>query len=196
MSPRIFSALFACTFLTGCLHVEPTLLADSIPDAASGYVSGMVAMGKTQGLGYAFAIQSVNGGPEYLLSLGAASHFKAHSGGDVPSAIKLPPGTYKVVTWMVYQTLFNEARFRAPLRGDALIGKPFTVRAGSVVHLGNFVIQSEKEFPEAPRIHWTLKPLMVTESASKVQLAASYPNLVALPFRCLLCADTIFAPPP
>jgi hypothetical protein len=192
MSSLKFSWLAACALLAGCVHVEPNVLADSAPDPSAGYVSAMIAMGKTRGLGYAFAIQPVNGGKEYMLSMGAASHFKAHSGDDVPAAIKLPPGTYKVVTWMVYQTLFNEERFRAPLRKEGLVGKPFTVSAGSVTHLGNFSITTHKEFERAEKMTWILLPLPVTQTLSKSKVAIAYPNLATMPFSCMVCIDTAF----
>lgn len=195
MSYPKFSVMAGCAFLAACVHVEPNVLADVAPDPSAGYVSAMIAMGKTRGLGYAFAIQPVNGGQEYMLSMGAASHFKAHSGDDFPATIKLPPGTYKVVTWMVYQTLFNEERFRAPFKRDGLIGKPFTVTAGSVVHLGNFKITTHKEFEKAEKMTWLLMPLPITQAASKSKLDSTYPNLAPLPYRCMLCIDTILTPP-
>jgi len=178
------------------MHFEPNLAPDSAPDKASGYVSGQVFVGKSKGLGYAFAIEPVGGGPQYLLKLGAGAQFDSSKNSEGLAAIKLPPGNYQVVTWIVYQTMFDEARFRAPFKNDALIGKPFRISAGSVVHLGNFSISvEERKYAPTPSLLWTLNVIPEMQETSEKKFRQSYPNLAPLPFRCMACLDTGFAPP-
>ena len=187
---RIATCLGLLTGLTACVSIEPTLAADAAPNAKAAYVSGEFT--RVPFTGIAYVVESMDGEKQYLLPMGKDT--------ALPSAVKLqtvameiPPGKYRIVQWVTYATITKEVFKRNPVKNPWL-SAPFTLDAGSVLHLGRFIIEGGKTvtYPHV-QMHWSVQPVRITQAEAKDAFGLSYPKLAELPFSCVLCVDV---PPP
>jgi hypothetical protein len=174
--------------LTACVSVQPTLDTDAVPDPKAAYVSGEFSRVKLTGIAY--VVESVDSKTQYLLPMGKDT--------SLPSAVSLqtvamqiPAGTYHIVEWVTYATITKEIFRRVPVKNPWL-SKPFTLKAGSVLHLGRFSIEGGKTVTY-PNVHmqWSVQPQRISLSDAVEAFSLTYPKLANLPISCLLCIDTV-----
>jgi len=155
--------------------VAPT----SAVDPGSGYISGTFT--RSSARGFAFAIRSQEG-KEYFMSLGEDSKAPAEVN-EQTVVIQVPPGTYAVWHWVAYAPSTKAVEMRRPV-DNTVLAKPFTLEAGSVVHLGEFEVEQAKR---ADVSYYSIKPYVAPLAEARAAVARAYPNLASRPFRCLLC---------
>jgi hypothetical protein len=185
---RSMVAVLALAGLVGCASVQPVLVPSAAADPGAGYVAGLFTRMKARG--YAFVVRATEGGAEYVMPLGEDSRLPTQVT-DQTVAIKLPPGTYTVSQWITYATLTREIMSRKAITGSVL-SQPFTVKAGTVVHLGSFDV-SEYTSGYPATTYMRIQPRRFSEAEVRQAFAATYPNLTSQAFRCILCTDTVGA---
>lgn len=190
---RLFRCATAIVLLSGlaaCVSIEPTLDADITPDAKSAYISGEFTRSKFTGIAY--VVESVDGKNQYLLPMGKDT--------AMPSAVKLqtvamkiPPGTYHIIEWVTYATVTKEI-FRRNEVKNPFMREPFTIKAGNVVHLGRFEVDGTRttNYPTT-YMKWSVVPQPIMQSDAQSAFVQTYPKLADLPFRCVMCVDTVMA---
>jgi len=171
------AALLAAT--AGCAEIQPVVAPSSALDPSAAYISGTFTHAKVQG--FAFVLRSAEG-KEYFMSLGEDAKVRTEIDDQVV-AIKVPPGTYAVTHWVTYAPASKAVDLRMPIENRAL-AKPFTVKAGEVVHLGVFDIAQAKR---ADVNYYQILPFVGQRSDAHSALANAYPNLASRPFQCVLC---------
>ena len=98
--------------------------------------------------------------------------------------IQVPPGTYAVMQWVAYDPSTRAVEIRLPV-DNTVLSKPFTLKPGSVVHLGEFEIEQGKR---ADRSYYSIKPAYIASvDEARAAVGKAYPNLATRPFQCLLC---------
>lgn len=174
--------------LTACASVQPTLEADAVPDAQAAYVSGEFTRVPLTGIAY--VVESMDGSNKYLLPMGKDTP-RPSAVDRQTVAMKIPPGTYHIVQWVTYATLTKEVFIRSPV-ANPWMRAPFTLKAGTVFHLGRFTIEGGKSY-SYPSVHfeWAVKPQPVLQSEALAAFSLTYPKLAELPFGCLLCSDSV-----
>ena len=162
-----------------CAEIQPVVVPSSAVDPNAAYVSGTFTHAKVAG--FAFVLRSGEG-KEYLMSLGEDAKMRTQVEDQVV-AIKVPPGTYAVTHWISYAPASKAVEMRMPIENKVL-AKPFTLKAGEVVHLGVFDIAQAKR---ADMNYYQILPFVGTRNDAQAALAQAYPNLASRPFQCVLC---------
>src|SRR5262249_32817657 len=134
-----FAAAALLAALAGCADIQPVVAPSSALDPNAAYISGTFTHAKVKG--FAFVLRSGEG-KEYLMSLGEDAKVRTEIEDQVV-AIKVPPGTYAVTHWINYAPASKAVEMRMPIENKVL-SKPFSVKAGEVVHLGVFDIAEAK----------------------------------------------------
>jgi hypothetical protein len=172
-------AIAAALFATACAEIQPVVAPASVPDPDAAYISGTFTHARVQG--FAFVIRSGQG-KEYFMALGEDARVRTEIE-DKVVAIKVPPGTYSVTHWITYAPSSKAVDLRMPVQNKVL-EKPFTVKAGDVVHLGVFDIAQGKR---GDTNYYQILPYVGTRNEMHAALAQAYPNLATRPFQCVLC---------
>jgi hypothetical protein len=169
----------AWTFF-GCAPVQPSLARDQAPDASAGYIGAVFQVEK--GSDYGFVLVDA-GGREYVLSfsrssdVGGARHF---------SVVAVPPGDYKVAYWL-NDTRVVTSENRREVKNAAL-SKPFPVKAGQVLFLGDFKAKTNVTHGyNVTYVHWSIQPQAITADAVVKQLREGYPRFAQVAVECILC---------
>src|SRR5262249_50451873 len=121
-------------------------------------------------------------GKEYFMALGEDAKVPTEVE-DQTVAIKVPPGTYSVTHWINYAPSSRAVELRLPIQNPVL-EKPFTVKAGDVVHLGVFDVAQAKR---GDMNYYQILPYVGPRAEMQSALARAYPNLASRPFQCVLC---------
>lgn len=172
--------------LAGCANVQPVVATHSAADAGAGYVAGHFT--RMKGRAFAFVLKA-DDGREFTMPLGEDSTLPTEVK-DQTVAIKVPPGQYTVVRWITYATLTREVTSRQPIGSTSVLGRPFAVQPAGVIHLGSYDLShyTQGGYPVITT-HLRIQPRRATQSQLQRAFAETYPNLAALPLRCVLCAS-------
>ena len=164
----------------GCAQIQPVMTPAGGADPAAAYITGTFS--RTSARGFAFAIRNSDG-KEFFMSLGEDRKVPTPVE-EQTIAIQVPPGTYAVMHWVAYDTATKAVEIRRPV-DNAVLAKAFTVRAGEVVHLGEFDIEQGRR---ADTSYYSIKPAYIaSKEEARVSVAKAYPNLASRPFQCLVC---------
>ena len=175
-----FTFIVTAALLCACAEIQPALAPTSTIDPNAGYISGTFS--RTSARGFAFAIRS-SGGKEYFMSLGEDAR-RPSEVNEQTVVIQVPPGTYAVMHWVAYDASTKAVEIRRPVDNNVL-SKPFTLKPGSVVHLGEFDIEQGKR---ADTSYYSIKPAYIASvDEARASVAKAYPNLASRPFQCLVC---------
>ena len=176
LTPRLAFALAAA----GCAQIQPVVAPGAAADPNAAYITGTFT--RTSARGFAFAIRNQDG-KEYFMSLGE-DHAASGRVEEQTVAIQVPPGTYGVWHWVAYEPATKAVEIRHPV-DNPVLAKAFTIRAGEVVHLGEFDIEQGRR---ADTTYYSIKPAYIaTKDEARGLVAKVYPNLASRPFRCLVC---------
>ena len=177
---RTAGAVVLAVAAAGCAQIQPVVAPTSSVDPAAAYITGTFT--RTSMRGFAFAIRNQDG-KEYFMSLGEDR--KAPTQVEEQTvAIQVPPGTYAVMHWVAYDTSTKAVEMRRPV-DNTVLSKAFTVRAGDVVHLGEFDVTQARR---ADTSYYSIKPAYIaTTDEARASVAKAYPNIASRPFRCLVC---------
>ena len=176
---RVACAIVAA-LLCACAEIQPAVSPASAFDPNAGYISGTFS--RTSARGFAFAIRS-SSGKEYFMSLGEDAKRMAEVN-DQTIVIQVPSGTYAVMHWVAYEPSTKAVEIRRPVDNNVL-SKPFTLKPGAVVHLGEFDIEQGKR---ADTSYYAIKPAYIaTVDEARAAVGKAYPNLASRPFQCLVC---------
>ena len=177
---RRTAALAVALMAAGCAQIQPVVTPGSAADPGAAYITGTFS--RTSARGFAFAIRNSDG-KEFFMSLGEDR--KAPTTVEEQTiAIQVPPGTYAVMHWVAYDAATKAVEIRRPV-DNVVLAKAFTVRAGDVVHLGEFDIEQGRR---ADTSYYSIKPAYIaTKEEARVSVAKAYPNLASRPFQCLVC---------
>ena len=172
--------LAAVATLCACARIQPAVAPTSAFDPGAGYLSGTFS--RTSARGFAFAIRH-SSGKEYFMALGEDTSRPA-AVEEQTIVIQVPPGTYAVMHWVAYEPSTKAVEIRRPVDNNVL-SRPFTVGAGSVVHLGEFDIEQGKRGDTS---YYSIKPAYIASAEeARAAVAKAYPNLASRPFQCLVC---------
>src|SRR5512133_2999625 len=177
-------AALAPLLVASCVGVTPTLPNPAKPGAAAGYVAGFLSRGDGEGV----ALELVGGksGRAYMLDF-------EHAETARPQMIEVPPGTYRVASWVT----FNFARERVreqEVPAAHVLARPFTIGAGQVVVLGALEAtttvwrEPAKGYSEKFTKYWEVLPKRITEAVAVAGVREAFPGFAAAPVTCLLCA--------
>lgn len=188
---RYLGLLLGALVLSGCASIHPAVDNTAAPVATSGYVAGGFSRNKSNG--FAFIIRSLDSDKEYGMSLGEDSALPSEVDNQVV-AIALPPGRYEIAQWMTYATLTKEKIKTSPMTNKYLAA-PFTVKAGSVVYLGDFSLQTTRTYSyPTTYTNWSIRPQQLTTSLARRKFYATYPKFDQLTVECRLCQETFTNP--
>jgi hypothetical protein len=174
------AAFILCLAAAACAQIQPVVAPGSPADPSSAYITGTFTRASARG--FAFAIRNQDG-REYFMSLGDA---RGAPGAveEQTIAIQVPPGTYGVWHWVAYEPSTRAVEIRRPV-DNPVLAKAFTVRAGEVVHLGEFDVEQGRRGDTS---YYSIKPAYIaTREEARGSVAKAYPNLAGRPFRCLVC---------
>jgi hypothetical protein len=172
--------LIVAALLGACAEIQPAVAPASAFDPNAGYISGTFSRASARG--FAFAIRS-SSGKEYFMSLGEDTKQPTEVN-DQTIVIQVPPGTYAVMHWVAFEPSTKAVEIRRPVDNNVL-SKPFTLKPGSVVHLGEFDVEQGKR---ADTSYYAIKPAYIaTVDEARAAVGKAYPNLASRPFQCLVC---------
>jgi hypothetical protein len=180
MRTRRLAVLVATALLPACVSVAPTLRPDAAPASEAGYVAGLFT--KRSGWGFGLGIVNGDTGQEFVIP------FERDGGGSAEEAqavaIAVPPGSYRIASWMSYASLTHERSAKREVPADHPLGRSFTLAPGQVVLIGAIAAASEVTYP---KIRWRIDPRAVSEVNALATFRAAYPAFAAAPVTCLLC---------
>lgn len=180
--------LLACSFpaitaalVAGCVSYSPTVDTSSIPKPGMAYLTGIFVDTSAQSSG---ALVHRQLGVSFENQETKTQHTVAfqREGRDY-QLVEVPPGTYRVASWFMANTL-NEVLVRGKPQG-ALFTREFKVTAdqvhflghytgsGTVTQSGNMIYRNAQLRPER------IAPL----STDREAFAARYPNFAKLPMK-------------
>ena len=189
LSLKYTATAFALITLTGCANLQPILPKNAPLETNSAYVAGTFS-GETYH-GFAFVIQSLDNHKKYYLSM-SGNQFIGRQQDHLTTAIKIPAGRYTIKQWLTYERLLREVVVRKPVHEHPVLGKPFQLKAGDVLHLGSYDLDEKIERSYASNTYFFfIKSELLTQQMVQEQLSNAYPSLAQQPFSCLFCIDTI-----
>lgn len=189
LSLKYTATAFAFITLTGCANLQPILPRTAPLEANSAYIAGTFS-GETYH-GFAFVIQSLDNQKKYYLSM-SGNQFIGRKQDHLTTTIKIPAGHYTIKQWLTYERLLREVMVRKPMDEHPVLGKPFQLKAGDVLHLGSYDLEEKIENRYASNTYFFfIKPELLTQHMVQEQLSNAYPSLAQQPFTCLFCIDTI-----
>ena len=177
------------SLLAGCASLAPTVSKSDQADAHSGYVAGLFSR---SGMSFALVIRSTDGQREYVMPMGEDTRWPAKLT-DSTTAIRVAPGTYAVSEWFTYATVTKETISRVP-NDVGTLARPFTVEAGSVTHLGQFLVESQRMRTADRRVlryHMRVHPVPAAAPAILDSFARAYPGLASQRINCLPCSGSL-----
>jgi hypothetical protein len=180
-SSPLLAAALASAVLSGCVLTTSTVPATATPGAGSGYVAGLFA--RTDGHAFGFELRNAATGRVYVLPSERSERAPGENGTQAVM-IEVPPGTYRVTSWVTYGALAHELAGRKKLSPDDALGRPFELEAGGVVLVGSIAASETRDYP---RTSWTLVPLPLTPASAAAALRDAFPGFAGAPTACLLC---------
>lgn len=176
-SPSTAAAIATLLLLAACVPLQPTLQSTARPGAA-GYVAGFLRRGEGEG----FALRlTETGGKEYFIP------FERNAADAEPKSrpvmIEVPPGTYRIASWVTYN-FAHERVAQQDVPEKHALGRPFTLAAGQVLLLGALEASTVHSIR---RVDWAVQPLLITEPAAVAAFREAYPAFAHLPVTCLMC---------
>ncbi|BBB68441.1 hypothetical protein UNDYM_4188 [Undibacterium sp. YM2] len=159
--------------LSGCVTLEPVLQVADKPKSDVGYVAGAFVF--SGGGSYALGVTNVNGGEEFVLPFIDPAVYKTMTRVaqlDRVTMIQLPPGRYRVSSWLIYDYLTKEKVAKKTLPENER-GLEFTVTPGRVRYLGKF---SGMTTPSGFRTQFRVESQRITAKDLSLLLEVSYPN--------------------
>jgi len=178
---HLLAATLGSAALSGCVLVTSTVPGNARPGAGSGYVAVLFA--RTEGNAFGFEIRNAATGRVYVLP----SEREPRADGDTGSqavVIEVPPGTYRITSWVTYGAIAHGLAGRKKLPPDHPLARPFTVTAGGVLLLGSIAASETRDYP---RTFWALVPLPMTPAAAEAAFRAAFPGFAGAATTCLLC---------
>jgi hypothetical protein len=132
------------------------LVGCAVFEDSSAYVAGNFTLRRAKYV-TAFVLTDQQSGREYLLPFTARTHF--HDGHNETRLLRLPPGTYRVTHWVVFDgPAAGEPAFRSEMKPSQLT-RPFTLRERQLLFLGSFVADNQKsggDFSSTTSGTWTV----------------------------------------
>jgi hypothetical protein len=179
-NPRVRAALVAAALvLPACVSVAPTLGTQAKPTPGAAFVAGLFA--KRSGYGFGLGIVNGDTGQEFVIPF---QRDDASGEGAQAVAIEVPPGSYRVASWMSYAWLTHERSAKKDIPAEHPLGRTFRLAPGQVVLIGSIEASSAVTYP---KIQWRIDPRAVTEVNALAAFRAAYPALADAPVTCLLC---------
>ena len=177
--------------LCGCAALQPAVSRTSAPDKANGYVAGAFTKARTSG-SYALILRNMDTGDKITISMGEDTIFQKNLTDQVVS-YAVPPGTYSVSDWAVYDALTTQIETEGEITNKYL-SSPFTVKAGAVTFIGRFDMTSTFSSSYSPggttnTYHFSFKPSPIRFAEAHVAFVSAYPEFSLVPFSCHLCVD-------
>lgn len=182
---RLLAPLALCA-LVGCAAVTPTPSLDpaAAPDPSLGYVAGSFSVaGKESRFAFRVSGQDAAG---FHLAFGEPAQY-----GFETRMIPLPPGVYRVDSWVTYSPAGTEQK-RQALEGT--LGAEFVVKPGHVVYLGRFTAATDVRVgslgirSKTISTTWTIQPQRIRADEVAATIRAAYPAFEAAPLECVLCS--------
>lgn len=168
---RAAGVLLVVSLLAGCVAVQPRISPRARPSAASGYVGGLFA--KDTIVGFGFSLRNDTTRIEYVLEV------EDHAVG----LIAVPPGRYRVVSWVTWAALTGEQLTRKAIPADSRFSQPFDLEAGQVMLLGSWFADRASPLSNT----YTIASHPIGEAEAVAAFQAAYPGFSDLPVRCLIC---------
>lgn len=159
-------AVSTALLLHGCVTIQAVTPRAEVPKAEAGYVAGVfVPTLEEFGLG----ITNVNGGEETVLPFTDPS--QKFQLGERLTMIQLPPGRYRISSWLTYNSFYREKSTRKELPPSEEL--QFTVTPGRVKYLGKF--SASKSF-SGFTVHFRIKPGAIASQDLALLTETYYPN--------------------
>jgi hypothetical protein len=190
LPPLAALALASCSTVPVTKGIDPA----SSPDPKVGYIAGSFAVwGDDQ-----FAFQLVPRGTKrvgdvlqgewHLLAFADAPDARNLSRGQKLQLLAVPPGEYRVASWVVYRKVKSGEAHRKDFREDEPMSTRFLVKPGHVVYLGAFSGNtSVSRAGNLIRTEWTVLPQRTRADEVPQRLATAYPRFAGTPLECLVC---------
>ncbi len=178
-------ALLALSTLVSCVSTTPPLEQDAAPEEEVGYVAARLLFTGPRGWGGRFAF-------ELKPWEGESLHFGFGSpkqqGEWEVRLIPVPPGVYRVESWVAYDS-YGKVANREPFGFGS-----FLVRPGHVVFLGTFRAQTDRAHVPATggkgtaiRLSWSFQADKTRADEASASLRSAYARFATAPVECVLC---------
>jgi len=159
------------------LELQPVVERTALFRPDRGYVAGSFA---TSDGGDQFAFGIVNALDHEWVMPFVSGRGRDRDESDADAVlIELPPGDYRLLFWVTG----TKAR-RMYLSPESALGRPFTLKPGHVVFLGQFEAKIQRELSTAKA---TIDPKVVPADEAWTELTTAYPGFVQAAIECVFC---------
>lgn len=180
------AAVLCVLVLSGCggLPIQPIMDSKAFPTKDSAYVAGMFSRSwDDEKLGFGLGLVEVESDDEYVMPFGVETDLP-NSVNDVFVMIQLPPGKYRIASWLTYSG--DSALTQTNVRPDSVTGMPFTIAPGEVTFVGSHVARSKRP-SGSDNFTWTVYHQRLSQRTAEKALSKSYPSFSNLPMSCPSC---------
>lgn len=161
----------AALILSGCVSVQTVTPGAETPKATVGYVAGVFSAAANDDFG--LGITSVAGGEEMVLPFANPAVPMKTILQDRVTMIQLPPGKYRVSSWLTFGRLTKEKITKKELPAGAE-GLLFDVTPGRVWYLGKF--SAATAVAGYQRIRFSIRPQRIAQQDLALLFEIGYPN--------------------
>lgn len=170
---RAVLATVACALLSACATPNALIESHAQPSGTNGYLGGLfsgqgVPSGRGVSSGFVFANQS--NGKEYILPFFSSDMRKKYHE-EAMRLIEVPPGTYKLTSWIRYDNWTGEIASKVPVEADGP-DATFVVERSTITFVGR---HSTSENEAGIRYIYRSAKKPVTLDEVRHQLAAQFP---------------------
>jgi hypothetical protein len=171
--------------LTGCVtNLAKPLSNDAAPSQKNGVIAASIV--SLSATGVAFVLHNDQTNVEYALSLGEGPG-KLENVTRKVIATEVPPGEYQIKQWETFQT-FAKAIYTKSDVTNASLSAPFTVQAGQVIYLGDFLVQGVQRYGfRSYSMNWQIVPEPLTFNGAHSLFTGAFPAYAHNEFSCRLC---------
>jgi hypothetical protein len=161
----------AALILSGCVALQKVTSSAEAPKATVGYVAGVFSAAAADDFG--LGITRVGGGDEVVLPFANLATPMKVVMQDRVTMIELPPGKYRISSWLTFGRYTKEkvTRNELPAGVEAL---EFTVAPGRVRYLGKFAAASA--VAGYLKIRFSIRPQTIAQQDLALLFEVGYPN--------------------
>ncbi|MDO8990437.1 MAG: hypothetical protein Q7U91_12485 [Sideroxyarcus sp.] len=192
MKKLLCSAAALCVLLlSGCasnqMFFQPIMDSSQSPASDSGYVAGMFSRDWNPARsGFGLGIVNTATAEEYVMPFGVETGMP-HSVTDAFGMIQLPPGEYRVASWLMYSPKDAEILSQTDISPDSRAGLPFTLAPGEAVFIGSHVAKYGLSTDSDGNKTWSVSLQQLALPTVQKALAKKYPEFVTQPLSCPSC---------
>jgi hypothetical protein len=185
-------AVSVSLFLAGCVILSPIEDRIAAPRTDQGYIAGSAL--SESGIGFAVYIKNIETNAEYALqmtkpSILSGSIFYTPDNSPEIYTLQAPPGEYMLTGWATFDWGSHEKMTKKKFDAQSPYAKPFTVKKGEVVFLGEFSTSmnvTERTYMWI-NLRYAIRPQLISTDSAKDKFIREYPKFEGAGFSCIFC---------